>query len=94
MKLRQSRKRHIASEGKMASHGFCWRIERLSLIMLPHEGVGGLTESPRKARAPSRVTTVAMPIKRNDTPIGATFGRSSFMRIRRSVAPWTFAATT
>ncbi len=52
MKLRQSRNRHIAGEGKMASHGFVCRIARLSLIMLPHDGVGGVdreTEEGQRA---------------------------------------------
>ncbi len=66
MKLRQSRKRHSASDGKITSHGFCASTVRASLIMLPHDGVGGLTERPRNASAPSRVTTVAMPMRRNE----------------------------
>ncbi len=43
--------------------------------MLPQDGVGGLTERPRKASAPSRVTTVAMPMRRNETPIGRDVGQ-------------------
>ena len=39
---------------------------RASLIMLPHDGVGGFTDRPRNASAPSRVMTVATPIRKNE----------------------------
>src|ERR1700722_15590809 len=61
MKLSDSKNKHIAAEGKIASQGFTWRLARLSLIMLPQEGVGGLTERPKKANAPPTAPTPEWP---------------------------------
>jgi hypothetical protein len=94
MKFKLRRKRQRASDGKSTSQGFWAKTVRLSLIMFPHEGVGGFTESPKKANAPSKVTTDAMPISKNETMIGVIFGKISLRRIRKLLAPCTFAAVT
>src|SRR5664280_2902115 len=65
-----------------------------SEIMFPHDGVGGGTDSPRKASDPSRTITPATVISPKVTATGTTLGRISRNRIRGVVAPMVRAAIT
>ena len=62
--------------------------------MLPQLGVGGGTESPRKASVPSSTMIVATAIRPNETIVGMMFGRISRARMRVSLAPSALAAST
>ena len=65
-----------------------------SLSMLPQHGVGGWTDSPRKASEPSSTMIVATAIRPKDTIAGTTLGRISRARMRVSLAPSVLAAIT
>ena len=89
----------MALAGKMTSHGLVCPlapVSRLapSLSMLPQLGVGGCTDRPRKASVPSRTMMVATAIRPNETMVGMMLGRSSRVKIRRSLAPRALAAST
>jgi len=62
--------------------------------MLPHDGVGGRTPTPRMARVPSATIAMATPSSAIENIAGATFGSSSRIMIRPPLAPWARAAST
>ena len=83
----------------MTNHGLVCPLAPVSrddpsLSMLPQLGVGGGTESPRKASEPSRTMMVATAMSPKDTMVGMMLGRISRERIRVSLAPSALAAST
>ena len=89
----------MAAAGKMTSHGLVWplppeRSDEPSLSMLPQLGVGGGTDSPRKASVPSSTMIVATAISPKEMMVGRMLGRISRPRMRRSLAPRALAAMT
>ncbi len=89
----------MAVAGKMTNHGLVCPLAPVSrvdpsLSMLPQLGVGGGTESPRKANEPSRTTMVATAMRPKDTMVGMMLGRISRERMRVSLAPSALAAST
>ena len=85
--------------GKMTSQALVWPLAPMSscepsLSMLPQLGVGGGTDSPRKASVPSSTMIVATAIRPNETIVGMMLGRISRARMRRSLAPSALAART
>src|SRR5450759_1215663 len=67
---------------------------RSTAMMLPHDGVGGFTPTPRIASVPSATMAMAMPSSAMENNAGATFGRSSRIMTRPFLAPWARAART
>ena len=62
--------------------------------MLPHDGVGGRTPTPRIASAPSATIATAMPSSAIENIAGSTFGSTSRTMMRPFFAPWARAAST
>src|SRR5262249_18407343 len=60
-RLNDSASTTIAMPGKNTSHGAPRKKDWLSKMMLPQEGVGGRTPTPRNDSIASNITVVAMP---------------------------------
>src|SRR5205085_10094557 len=93
-KFRASTVKNSAIEGQRQISGSCSRELRPSLIIPPHVGVGGRTDRPRKASAPSATMATATATSANDRAVGSTLGRISRRTMRVLLAPRARAAST
>ena len=62
--------------------------------MLPHDGVGARTPTPRMRSVPSATMATAMPSSAIDNIAGSTFGSTSRTMMRPFFAPCARAAST
>ena len=62
--------------------------------MFPHDGVGGLTPTPRIDSVPSATIATAIPRSAIENIAGSTLGSTSRIMIRPFFAPWARAAST
>ena len=67
---------------------------RSSPMMLPHDGVGGFTPTPRMLSVPSATIAIAIASSAIDIIAGITLGSTSRIMMRRGFAPWARAAST
>ena len=63
-------------------------------MMLPHDGVGGFTPTPRMLSVPSATIATATPSSAIDIIAGSTLGSTSRIMMRSGLAPWARAAST
>ena len=92
--FRPSTENNIASPGNTVRCGAIKRNDRPSLIIEPHDGVGGWTPRPRKLRLASATIAPARPKVACTTMGAAMSGRMWRRRIVNGPRPRDFAAST